>query len=118
MVNLRIWRGRRELVVAVAWLALASLSASAAGETAEASRAKTVRIANFAFHPATLTIARGTRVAFANASRVTHTATRAGVFDTRRIKPGTSAVVRFRQRGTFRYHCKIHPFMHGKIVVE
>jgi plastocyanin len=26
-------------------------------------------------------------------------------------------VVRFNQKGTFRYHCKIHPFMRGKIVV-
>jgi plastocyanin len=25
--------------------------------------------------------------------------------------------VRFTQKGTFAYHCTIHPFMHGKIVV-
>ncbi len=54
---------------------------------------------------------------FSNTSGVVHTATHAGVFDTGRIKPGTSVSVRFTQKGTFPYHCKIHHFMHGKIVV-
>jgi len=26
--------------------------------------------------------------------------------------------VTFNKRGTFAYHCKIHPFMKGKVVVE
>ena len=33
------------------------------------------------------------------------------------INSGKSAAVRFQRKGTFAYHCKIHPFMHGKIVV-
>lgn len=99
---------------------LALALAPAAGEaapTATASRAGSVDIHNFAFHPGTLTIAKGTRVVFSNSSGVTHTATDAGVFDTHRIKPGKSVAVRFTQKGTFPYHCKIHRFMHGKIVV-
>ncbi len=40
-----------------------------------------------------------------------------GAFDTGHIKPGHSVAVRFTQKGTFSYHCEIHPFMHGKIVV-
>lgn len=86
--------------------------------TAQASRSARVDIRNFAFHPPTLTVAKGTTVTFSNSSKVTHTATRNGAFDTGRIKPGESVAVRFKQKGTFAYHCEIHPLMHGKIVVN
>ncbi len=88
------------------------------GGKAEASRATAVDINHFAFHPPTLHIAKGGSVAFTNSSKITHTATRRGSFNTGRIKPGTTVVVKFSQKGTFAYHCTIHPFMHGKIVVE
>ncbi len=91
---------------------------ASAGPTAQASGAKTVVINHFAYHPPTLTIAKGTSVTFANTSKVTHTATRPGSFSTGHIKPGKSVVIRFTQKGTYAYHCLIHPFMHGKIVVQ
>lgn len=117
----RIWRGRRALALAmaVAVLAVAALQGgSASGATATASGARSVDIDHFAFHPPTLRIKRGGKVAFTNSSNVTHTATRAGSFDTGRIRPGKTKVVQFSQAGTFAYHCSIHPFMKGKIVVE
>lgn len=104
-------------VAAVLLLALRASSQAAAGPTATTSAGAKVSISNFKFHPPTLNVAKGTTVTFVNASGVTHTATRGGVFDTRRIKPGHSVAVRFTQKGTFRYHCKIHSFMHGTIVV-
>jgi plastocyanin len=89
----------------------------AAGATAAASGAKSVDIVSFAFHPPTLRVGRGGKVAFTNTSNTTHTASR-GSFDTKRIKPGKTVLLRFDRKGTFAYHCKIHPFMKGKIVVE
>lgn len=89
-----------------------------AGGTATASKGATVGINHFAFHPPTLTIAKGSQVTFANSSNVTHTATRGGAFDTGFIKPGKSVAVRFKQKGTFAYHCEIHPEMRGKIIVN
>lgn len=107
------------LLLALTALGLAILpSGDASGETAQASAAKTVSIKGFAFKPATVRVQRGARVAFSNADKVAHTATRAGSFDTKRIRPGGSATVRFNSRGSFRYHCKIHPFMKGRVVVE
>jgi len=108
------------LSVATFALALTGLSgaAASAGDTARASRAADVDIANFAFHPPTLRIAKGGTVNFSNSSKVTHTATRNGAFDTGLIKPGKSVAVRFKQKGTFAYHCEIHPLMHGKIIVN
>lgn len=108
-------------VVAVAFgLMLAGIhsAGAASGPAASASKVAKVDIANFAFTPATLTIAKGTSVTFSNSSKVIHTATRGGAFDTGVIKPGKSVSVRFKQKGTFAYHCEIHPLMHGKIVVD
>ena len=90
---------------------------SAAEANATASATKTVQIKGFAFKPATVKVDRGSQVAFTNSSGVAHTATGAG-FDTKRIAPGKSAAVRFKKAGTFAYHCKIHSFMKGKVVVE
>jgi plastocyanin len=101
---------------ALATALLASQTAPAAGP-AQASASKTVTISNFEFAPKTLRVDKGTRVVFSNASGTTHTATDQGVFDTGRIKGGKSVTVRSQQKGSFSYHCKIHPFMHGKIVV-
>jgi plastocyanin len=101
------------MVAALTLVAIGSVPSSGA-----ARRTRSVAIDNFAFHPPTLHVRRGARVTFVNSSKVAHTATRAGSFDTGRIKPGASVTVRFRRRGTFSYHCRIHPFMKGKIVVE
>jgi len=109
-------------IVACAALAatlLVSQVAPAAGPgPAQTSAAKTVKIKNFEFLPGSLHVSKGTRVVFSNTTAgTTHTATDKGVFDTGQIKGGKSAAVSFSQKGTFSYHCKIHPFMHGKIVV-
>jgi plastocyanin len=109
--------GAATMAVLVA-LALAAVRDAGAAAEAQASAGKSVDINHFAFHPGTLRINKGARVAFTNSSDVTHTATRAGSFDTGRIKPGTTVVVRFTHKGTFAYHCSIHPFMKGKIVVH
>jgi plastocyanin len=90
---------------------------AAAGGTAQASKAKAVTIRDFAFAPATLKVARGSRVVFTNTGSVAHTVTRKS-FNSGEIQPGTSFGVRFNQKGSFAYHCTIHPFMKGKIVVE
>jgi plastocyanin len=103
--------------LALAIALIGTQAAPAAAPVAEASRAKTVDINHFEFHPPTLSVGKGDRVIFSNSSGTAHTATDAGAFDTGRIKPGHSVAVRFRQKGTFRYHCTIHSFMHGKIVV-
>ncbi|HXS34531.1 MAG TPA: cupredoxin domain-containing protein [Solirubrobacterales bacterium] len=84
---------------------------------ARASKVKTVDINHFEFHPPTLSVPKGAKVLFFNSSGTAHTATDKGAFDSGRIKPGGSVAVRFEQKGTFRYHCEIHPTMHGKIVV-
>lgn len=115
------WRRAAAVAVAAALgLSLAGLGGALASADggATASRAAGVSIVSFSYKPATLRVAKGTRVTFANNSNTAHTATRAGSFTTGRIKPGRSVAIKFAQKGTFAYHCTIHPFMHGKIVVD
>jgi plastocyanin len=116
----RYRRGALALVVGLALLAtLAVRESDASGPaTATASAAKKVSIVNFAFKPGALKVKRGARVAFTNTANTTHTATKGGSFDTKGIAPGKTKTVQFNKRGAFAYHCKIHPFMKGKIVVE
>jgi plastocyanin len=105
----------------VALLAMATvglLSSAEAEPTARTSASKQVKIVNFAFRPATLTVAAGTKVEFENEGTVAHTATRKNGFDSKRIPPGGSFSVRFKSPGTFAYHCKIHPEMRGKVIVQ
>jgi plastocyanin len=113
-------RPRRLLPALGLGLALCLLllpSGGSAGADATASASKQVSIVNFAFKPGTLRVKRGASVAFANTANTTHTAS-SGSFDTKRIAPGRTVTVKFGKRGTFAYHCKIHPFMKGKVVVE
>lgn len=99
-------------------LALTALALLVLGSgAAEAGSGKTVGIRDFAFHPGTLTVKKGTVVTFSNKDGVSHTAT-SGSFDTGKIKPGKSVSIRFKRKGTFAFHCKIHPDMHGKVVVD
>lgn len=114
-------RGWRPLAAVVACAALAMASAPpASGGDAAARRGEgaRVRIAGFAFRPASLSVRRGARVVFVNRDPVAHNATLRGSFRSGRIRPGRSAAVRFGRRGTYRYICTIHPEMHGKIVVR
>jgi plastocyanin len=101
-----------------ALLVLGLISGSAAGSGAQASGSATVGIRQFRYRPGTLVVRRGTRVIFSNSDRVAHTATRRGSFDTGTIRPGHAVAVRFTRRGSFSYFCRLHPFMHGKIVVR
>ena len=117
------WNGWQRVATAAALavfvLALIGLRGeiASAGGTAQASRSTKVGISDFAFHPPKMTVNVGSKVTFSNSDGVTHTATGKG-FDTGDIKPGKSASVTFSKKGTFAYHCTIHPSMHGKIVVQ
>jgi plastocyanin len=120
----RLDSGKRAALAVAAILAALLLLAARSGPppvataaTATVSADARVSISGFKFHPQRLSVARGAKVAFVNSSGTAHTATRGGVFDTRRINPRRAIAVTFSQKGTFAYHCKIHPFMRGSIVV-
>ena len=78
-----------------------------------------VNIQNSAFAPATTTIRVGDTVAWTNRDAFSHTSTSdTGAWDTGVLRAGGSGSFVFTVAGTFAYHCAIHAFMHGTIVVQ
>ena len=78
-----------------------------------------VNIQGSAFAPATVTVRVGDTVTWTNHDAFSHTSTSdTGAWDTGVIRAGTSGSFVFTAAGTFAYHCAIHAFMHGTIVVQ
>jgi plastocyanin len=78
-----------------------------------------VEISGFAFNPETITVAAGTTVTWTNLDSVAHTVTAdsGGAPDSGDIAQGESYSFTFTAPGTFAYHCSVHRFMHGTVIV-
>lgn len=77
-----------------------------------------VRIADFQFSPATITITEGRSLTFVNTGAARHSATaRDGSFDTGLLSRGQTARHTFRTAGTYLYFCSLHANMSGTILV-
>lgn len=97
---------------------LAGRPASFAASPAIAAPAE-VKIDNFNFTPATLTVPVGTTVTWTNRDDIPHTV----VSDDKSIKSKTldtdeKFTFTFSKPGTYSYFCSIHPKMKGTIVVQ
>jgi plastocyanin len=80
--------------------------------------ATAVTIMSFAFTPSSLSVQTGTRVTFTNRDAATHTVTaNGGLFNSGDLTPGQRFSFTFMGRGSFAYHCRIHPSMTGTITV-
>ena len=91
---------------------------AAATGGAAAPRAETVEMVDFSFDSPRVTIQAGGKVIWKNQGQAPHTATADDrSFDTGTVQPGKLKSATFKQAGTFDYHCKIHPQMHGTIEV-
>src|SRR3954453_19347458 len=78
-----------------------------------------VAIANMAFSVATLKISAGTTVKWTNNDAIAHTVTaNDGSFDSGNIAPGATFTKAFSTKGTFAYHCSIHPMMTASVEVQ
>jgi plastocyanin len=100
-----------------------SASASSSGSSSQAASggsASAVKIINFKFAPATVAVEQGARVTVTNQDSTAHTATAddGRSFDTGALAPGASRTISVGKPGSYRYHCSIHPFMHGTLVVK
>jgi plastocyanin len=99
-------------------------TAAPAGTTSSNSSVAQVKISEtndkYGFAPATLTVTKGTRVEWSNASDAPHTVTSDSgtTLASSIISPsGGTFDFTFTQPGTYTYHCTVHPYMKGTIVV-
>jgi plastocyanin len=100
-----------------------SASANSSGSSSPAASggsASAVKISNFKFAPASVTVKPGARVAVTNEDSTAHTATAddGHSFDTGTLAQGASQTISVSKPGSYAYHCSIHPFMHGTLVVK
>jgi plastocyanin len=80
-----------------------------------------VTISNFAFVPARLVVSPGTRVVWTNHDSDPYTVTSdtaGGGLGSAAIDTGGHYAALVSRTGTVTYHCTIHPFMHGAVVVQ
>ena len=73
---------------------------------------------HYAFSPGAVTVPMGATVTWTDKSDAPHTVTAdAGAFGSSKLNEDQTFRFTFNQAGTFAYHCSIHPYMHGTIVV-
>ena len=97
--------------------ARASVPASATATTSTSGVVE-VKIVDFAFDPATLTVPVGTKVTWKNTG-VQHTVLSLDrLFSSKVLNQGDTFSFTFDKAGTFKYMCGLHPDMRAMIVVQ
>jgi plastocyanin len=108
-------RHSRLLLVGVAQLALAALIHASGPRASGEAR---VRIDNFSFGPAAVTVAAGTTVVWQNGDDIPHTIVAADAsFRSAALDSEETYTFTFPAAGEYVYFCGLHPFMTGKIIV-
>jgi plastocyanin len=78
-----------------------------------------VKIDNFSFSPATITIPAGTTVRWTNRDDIPHTVVEdKEKFKSKTLDTDEQFSYTFTKPGTYSYFCSIHPKMTGKVVVQ
>ena len=103
-------------------LAIVGLDAVAGKATASAQstpETMDVKIDNFTFGPAELTVKAGTTITWTNRDDIPHTVVSSDkAFKSKVLDTDEKFSATFRTPGTFSYFCSIHPKMTGTVVVQ
>jgi plastocyanin len=105
-------------VVGLALIATKQQTVQASAQAKPAAIAE-VKIDNFSFGPATLTVPMGTTVTWVNHDDIPHNVVSTdGAFKSRALDTDEKFSFTFTKVGTFPYFCGIHPKMAGKVIVD
>ncbi|HET7107082.1 MAG TPA: cupredoxin family copper-binding protein [Candidatus Acidoferrum sp.] len=78
-----------------------------------------VKIDNFSFGPATLTVAPGTTITWVNHDDIPHTVVSTdGIFKSKVLDTDEKFSYTFTKAGSYPYFCSIHPKMTATVVVK
>ena len=95
------------------------IGAFALAMLASAARPEEVKIDNFTFTPALITVHVGDKVEWENRDDIPHTVTEKnrGEFLSEALDTGDKFAFTFTKTGEFDYFCSLHPHMQGKVIV-
>src|SRR5574340_635540 len=113
------WILSRTLIVlaALAVIVLAQTDSKVSGD--DQTRPATVKIDNFRFVPATLSVPVGTTVTWTNSDDVPHTVVSDDkLFKSKALDTDDKFSFTFTRPGTYNYFCSVHPKMTARIVVQ
>lgn len=114
----KVWMVGTAILTIALWIGTAS-RAYAAPADAKAGSETTVKIDNFSFSPATVTVPAGTTVRWTNADDIPHTIVSDDKsFKSKALDTDEQFTYTFSKPGTYSYFCGLHPKMTAKIVVQ
>ena len=109
---------RLAIILAVFGLSINLTTLAATPDDKSASEVA-VKIDNFSFSPATITVAAGTTVRWTNRDDIPHTVVSDDkTFKSKVLDTDEQFTYTFTKPGTYSYFCSIHPKMTAKIVVQ
>jgi plastocyanin len=118
MIRKTLWIVGLLATVMVATLLLSAGSPRSSAKTPQPATAE-VKVDNFSFGPATLTVPVGTTVTWTNRDDIPHTIVSTDkVFKSKVLDTDEKFSFTFAKAGTYPYFCSIHPKMTGSVVVQ
>ena len=109
--------GRVSSLVAIVGVLLGAIFAAPSTANGPTVRITGSSIANYKFQPKTVNVSKGTTVHWNWSSNAPHNVTFRKLGKHSATTANGSYKLKFKHRGTFRYHCTIHDFK-GKVVVN
>jgi len=107
------------LMVGAALGGLSATERTSSVSFTSASNAAEVKIDNFSFGPAAITVAVGATVTWTNRDDIPHTVVSTDkVFKSKVLDTDEKFSFTFSKAGTYPYFCSIHPKMTGSVVVQ
>ena len=103
----------------MAWLGAGTGNFTASAQQKQKPETTEVKIDNFSFGPASLTVPAGTTVTWINRDDIPHTVVSTeGVFKSKVLDTDEKFSFTFSKAGSYPYFCSIHPKMTGRVVVQ
>jgi|ERR1700690_1889043 len=120
MKRTNTWKVRLALPMVIAFLLFSAGSAMVVANAQQATaKAADVKIDNFSFGPAAVTVAVGTTITWTNHDDIPHTVVSTdGVFKSKVLDTDEKFSFTFDKPGSYAYFCSIHPKMTGKVIVQ
>jgi len=119
MTGTNVWFASFTAAVIIAIVLLLAGSPSVTANARPSAGNAEVKIDNFSFGPATITVPVGATVTWTNRDDIPHTVVSTdGVFKSKVRDTDETFSYTFAKAGTYPYYCSVHPKMAGQVVVQ